>query len=108
MEYIITALIIIIAYGLFTIITKKAKKETPQSANKWDFNAYKLYDSILTKREFVLYELLIKEIPETYTVCPKVGIKDFIQITEKKDYMKHFGRISQKSVKKKTLNHTLE
>lgn len=33
-----------------------------------------------------------------YIVCPKVGLKDFIIVTKKRDYIKWFRKISQKHV----------
>ncbi|CRZ34529.1 uncharacterized protein DUF2726 [Herbinix hemicellulosilytica] len=33
-----------------------------------------------------------------YVICPKVGLKDFITVTGKKDYLKWFRKISQKHV----------
>jgi hypothetical protein len=33
-----------------------------------------------------------------YVICPKVGLKDFIVVTRKKDYIKWFRKISQKHV----------
>lgn len=33
-----------------------------------------------------------------YVICPKVGLKDFIAVTSKKDYLKWFRKISQKHV----------
>lgn len=94
MKYTIIILVIIIAIVILEELTKKSK---PQN-NTWNFNAYKLSNSIVTDQEMKLYKLLQKEIPAIYVICPKVGIKDFVQITEKKNYMKHFGHISQKHI----------
>lgn len=94
MKYTIIIIVIIIAIVILEELTKKSK---PQN-NTCNFNAYKLRNSIVTDREMKLYKQLQKELPAKYIICPKVGVKDFVQITEKKDYMKHFGHISQKHI----------
>lgn len=65
---------------------------------KLTFEAYSLKESIATNRERKLYELLTKEIPSKYQICPKVGIKDFVGIRTKSNYMSYFRRISQKHI----------
>lgn len=55
--------------------------------------------SLLTKREFKFYKLLQKEAAaREMLICPKVGLKDLIEVTDKKHYMKYFAKISQKHV----------
>lgn len=54
---------------------------------------------LLTKNESVFYNTL-KPVCDKYgyVICPKVGLKDFITVTGKKDYLKWFRKISQKHV----------
>ena len=33
-----------------------------------------------------------------YIICPKVGVKDLLSVTDKKQYMKYFHKIAQKHV----------
>lgn len=54
---------------------------------------------LLTKREYKFYKLLRKEALEReLLICPKVGLKDLMEVTDKKHYMKYFAKISQKHV----------
>lgn len=54
---------------------------------------------ILTKREYKFYQIL-REIAYDYgcIVCPKVGLKDLLAVTDKKNYMTYFHKIAQKHV----------
>ena len=54
---------------------------------------------LLTKREYRFY-LLLREIADEYhyLICPKVGLKDLLAVTDKKQYMKYFHKIAQKHV----------
>lgn len=54
---------------------------------------------LLSKSESVFYNSL-KPVCDKYgyVICPKVGLKDFIVVTRKKDYIKWFRKISQKHV----------
>ena len=54
---------------------------------------------VLSKGELVFYNTL-KPVCDKYgyIVCPKVGLKDFIIVTKKRDYIKWFRKISQKHV----------
>ncbi len=54
---------------------------------------------ILTKREYKFYLILSQVADEYgYMVCPKVGVKDLLAVTDKKNYMKYFHKIAQKHV----------
>lgn len=54
---------------------------------------------LLTKREYRFY-LLLRNIADEYhyLICPKVGLKDLLTVTDKKQYMKYFHKIAQKHV----------
>jgi len=54
---------------------------------------------LLSKSESVFYNSL-KPVCDKYgyVICPKVGLKDFIAVTSKRDYLKWFRKISQKHV----------
>jgi hypothetical protein len=54
---------------------------------------------LLTKREYQFYRMLRRETDRRgLLVCPKVGVKDLLAVSVKKDYMKYFHKISQKHV----------
>lgn len=54
---------------------------------------------ILTKREYRFYLLLREAADEHHClICPKVGLKDLLAVTDKKQYMKYFHKIAQKHV----------
>lgn len=54
---------------------------------------------ILTKREYRFY-LILREVADEHhcLICPKVGVKDLLAVTDKKQYMKYFHKIAQKHV----------
>lgn len=54
---------------------------------------------LLTKREYRFY-ILLREVADEYDciICPKVGVKDLLSVTDKKQYMKYFHKIAQKHV----------
>ncbi len=54
---------------------------------------------LLTKREHKFYLLLREEAyKKGLLICPKIGLKDLMEVTDKKYYMKYFAKISQKHV----------
>lgn len=54
---------------------------------------------LLTKREYRFY-LLLREVADEYhcIICPKVGVKDLLSVTDQRQYMKYFHKIAQKHV----------
>lgn len=54
---------------------------------------------LLTKREYRFY-LLLRDVADEYhyIICPKVGVKDLLSVTDQKQYMKYFHKIAQKHV----------
>ena len=68
----------------------------------WDFEK-KSYPyrarPLLTKREYKFYVLLREEAYNRgLMICPKIGLKDLMEVTDRKHYMKYFAKISQKHV----------
>lgn len=61
---------------------------------------YKVTGNFLTKTELSFYHTLKLFIGDKAVICPKVGLKDIFFIGKGigKDYMKFFGKISQKHV----------
>ena len=54
---------------------------------------------ILTKREYKFYMLLRKETDKRdLLICLKVGVKDLLEVTDSKHYMKYFHKIAQKHI----------
>lgn len=55
--------------------------------------------TILTKREYQFYLLLQRETARRgLLICPKVGLKDLMEVTSRRNYMKYFHKIAQKHV----------
>lgn len=54
---------------------------------------------LLTRREYRFY-MLLRETARTHhcLVCPKVGVKDLLQVSDSRNYMKYFHKIAQKHV----------
>lgn len=54
---------------------------------------------ILTRREYGFYLLVRREAERrNLLVCPKVGLKDLMEVSVRRNYMKYFSKISQKHV----------
>lgn len=54
---------------------------------------------LLTKREYHFYLMLRRETDARgLLILPKVGVKDLLQVTSEKQYMKYFRMIAQKHV----------
>lgn len=54
---------------------------------------------LLTKREYAFYRLLKREADaRQLLICPKVGLKDLMEVTNRKNFFKYFRKISQKHV----------
>ena len=83
-----TKILILIIIALFLFIIYQRNKALPYKTK-----------FLLSKSESVFYSSL-KPVCDKYgyVICPKVGLKDFISVTSKKDYLKWFSKISQKHV----------
>jgi len=56
---------------------------------------------LLSKGEKAFFDVLVKAIPSSFYVCPKVRLADFIEVSlskEDKNFWKAFNKISQKHV----------
>lgn len=109
MEYI---LIIIVIVAIFVILQLKNLRSKNPARSVSDTNLEKMpYKSkyILTKNEYVFYNAL-RPLTDNrnYLICPKVGLKDIASITDKQNYMKWFGKISQKHVDFIVCDNTLK
>ncbi|MDO4338393.1 MAG: DUF2726 domain-containing protein [Eubacteriales bacterium] len=79
---------LLLIVALAVLIWYFAKKRYPYRARP-----------ILTKREYKFYLLLRKEASRrNILVCPKVGVKDLMEVTSRNQYMKYFRQIAQKHV----------
>lgn len=90
-------LIFLILVVIVLILIKKSKqKEQPETINE---NLPYVFKNILTNEEYKFY-LVLKQITneQRNLICPKVGLKDIANVTDKDNYMKWFGKISQKHV----------
>lgn len=62
---------------------------------------YQSKSSILTPAELAFFQALNHYVAGRAVICPKVGMKDFVEVDRRlvgKNYMKYFGKISQKHV----------
>lgn len=104
-------LVLIICVIIFNKFVKKDKgvsdkavtkvipfKEVPKVKDKK--LPYKVSDSLLTDAEKSFYHALKLYVGDRAVICPKVGLKDIFFISKEvgRDYMKYFGKISQKHV----------
>lgn len=54
---------------------------------------------LLTKREYKFYMILREETSRrNLIICPKVGVKDLLEVNNKRHYMKYFRKIAQKHI----------
>lgn len=54
---------------------------------------------ILTRREYAFYRILKKEADARHLlICPKVGLKDLMEVKDKHNFLQYFRKISQKHV----------
>lgn len=99
---IIVIAIVVIPFILKSNSTQKqAPKETLKEENTVEENTVLPYKMkyILTKNEYLFYKELKKFADaNSLLICPKVGLKDLFETTDKKNYMSWFGKIAQKHV----------
>jgi hypothetical protein len=88
-QYVIIALILALLLLAFLIIWKLVRR------TRYPYQAR----PILTKRENDFYWMLRRETDRRgLIVCPKVGVKDLLAVSTKKQYTKYFHKIAQKHV----------
>ena len=79
---------IVLAGCLLVILIICRKKRLPYEAKP-----------LLTKREYAFYRLLKREADARgFLICPKVGLKDLMEVTDKNNFLQYFRKISQKHV----------
>ena len=79
---------IVLAGCLLVILIICRKKRLPYEAKP-----------LLTKREYAFYRLLKREADARgFLICPKVGLKDLMEVTDKTNFLQYFRKISQKHV----------
>jgi hypothetical protein len=98
MEIIIVILLIIIAYIIFNKIKVTQSNDESKEINPDTELPYRS-KFLLTKSEYYFYNTL-KPIIHKHNciICPKVGLKDIFEVTDKTNYMKWFSRINQKHI----------
>ncbi len=88
MIVLIAAFFVILIFVWITVRMFSRRKRYPYRARP-----------ILTKREYGFYLLLRQEAERrNLLICPKVGLKDLMEVSSRKNYMKYFAGISQKHV----------
>ncbi len=106
MELVIIAIIVYVVYSLNA---KSKQNNSSRCGSKIDIPYVEEYDDsqimpyrfkyILTKNEYYFYKFL-KPITDKHNciICPKIGLKDIVDITDRRDYKKWFAKVSQKHV----------
>lgn len=101
MNYILGGIIIIMIIYLFSKSNTSNIKDDSKADKTIKPDTILPYKSkyLLTKTEYSFYKIL-KPICDKHNclICPKIGLKDFIDITDKTNYYKWFGKINQKHV----------
>jgi hypothetical protein len=81
-------ILILILFAFFWIIKTFLREKYPYRPRP-----------LLTKREYTFYIMLRREADRRgLLICPKVGLKDLMEVTTQKHYMKYFHKIAQKHV----------
>lgn len=97
--YLAIAVIVLIIEKILQ--AKKNNTENPKDDHKLKENDILPYKSkyLLTPNEYSFYKLL-KPIADkhNFLICPKVRLADIVQITDNKNYMKWFAKISKKHI----------
>jgi len=102
-------LLLVVAFCIkfLNVVTKKTQYKQ-EASEEWIYDkATNLNDDILpykskyilTKNEYLFYKEL-KKITDrnNLLICPKVGLKDLFDVTDKANYLSWFGKISQKHI----------
>ena len=82
--------LVILAFILFVVLILLVKRKS-----RYPYRA----KHMLTKREYKFYIYLKRAADSSHClICPKVGLKDLMEVSVSHDYMKYFRLISQKHV----------
>lgn len=98
MELFYGVIIVVLIIVVVKSVLKEDKGDTKVSEN--EKLPYKVKDDFLTDTERSFYHSLKLCVGDKVAICPKVRLKDifFIDKGVGKDYMKYFGKITQKHV----------
>ncbi len=96
---IVIIILLIILLILSQLITKNSHNNTKEITIKDSTILPYKAKYLLTKTEYSFYKFL-KPICDKHNslICPKVGLKDIAEVTDKSNYYKWFGKINQKHV----------
>ncbi len=97
----IAVLFFLFKFCVFIWFDNGKPKENPEDVkiSITDILPYRSKDNFLTTPEMSFYVSLHKAVGTQAVICPKVGLKDiFFLGKDTKDYMKYWGKISQKHV----------
>lgn len=98
MEYLIWPILAIIFFKIAEEVLKNKRQKGRVVKDSDASRAYRAKD-LLTKNETSFYRELKKVADkEGLFICPKVGLKDIFEITDRQNYMSWFGKIAQKHV----------
>jgi hypothetical protein len=95
------AILLIVLFLVMILKNRNSNQDGNQKEISIPSNTILPYKSkyLLTKTEYSFYNSL-KPICDSrkYLICPKVGLKDIVEVTDKSNYYKWFGRINQKHI----------
>lgn len=98
MIYMLVSIIVVLI--VYVIISKNKGSDDDCKVPETAKLPYHLSDRFLSPTELSFYQVLKQYIDNRVVICPKVGLKDFFFVGKEsgKDYLKYFGKISQKHV----------
>ncbi|MGP1589172.1 MAG: DUF2726 domain-containing protein [Oribacterium sp.] len=90
---------IIVAFAVTAFVLNALKDDTKDSKKaKEDYYPYRR-KYILTQNEYNFFRTFLKIATENcWMICPKVGLKDIFEVTERKNNYAYFMKIAQKHV----------
>lgn len=93
----LTYFLIVFIIILIILNKRTANKVTNDSKIELRFPYKKKY--LLTKAEYSFYQTLKQECDlRNFLICPKVRMEDFIEVTDKQNYMKYRGYIKSRHI----------
>lgn len=96
MENLFTVILIILIIILI-ILNKTNANKANDSIKEMHFPYKRKY--LLSKAEYAFYQILKQECDaHSFLICPKVRMEDYLDITDKQNYMKYRGYIKSRHI----------
>lgn len=96
-----TTIYVIIIFIIIFFLKECMNKKTTENADiKENINKYPYtLKKLLTKTEYLFYKELKQKCPaDQYTICPKIRMEDFLNVTDKTNLMKYRGYIKSRHI----------